>query len=128
MNLVLPLLVVAVVVALFAVCIQIAARLLRAPSLSWFGGFACALTVLAAVVVAAMMPKPVALPWLGVMIGIVLAVMASGWVLGRFGAVASGAMLGAGRGVAVMAIGTSLFAALAVALLSLLHRLHPLSY
>jgi hypothetical protein len=127
-NLLLPLLVVAVVVGLFVICIQLAARLLRAPRLSWFGCLACALTVLAAAVVAAMMPKSEALPWVGVMIGMALAVTACGWVLGRFGAVAAGAVLGVGRGTAAMAIGTSLFAALAVALLALLHRLHPLSY
>jgi hypothetical protein len=122
------LLVVAVVVGLFVICIQLAARMLRAPRLSWFGCLACALTVLAAAVIAAMLPRPVALPWLGVVIAMALSVTASGWVLGRFGAVAAGAVLGVGRGTAAMAIGTSLFTALTVALLSLLHRLHPLSY
>jgi hypothetical protein len=128
MNLVLPLLVVAVVVALFASCIQLAARLSRTPPLSWFGSLACALTVLAVAVVAAMLPKPVGMPWLGVVIGIVIAVTASGWVLGRLGAAAAGAVLGAGRGTGVMALGTVLFGALVGVLLYLLHRMHPLSY
>jgi hypothetical protein len=112
-------------VLVYAGLIRLAARMLGVPRLPWLACLACAILALATWAAAGRVPGPESTPWLAPAAGLLIALLAAGWVLARLGAPTAGMTVSVIRGIAVVAVASLLLLLLIMVLFMTVHGAVP---